>query len=135
MGYQSALVISEEHWIPLIAEEPGSYELTQESVGTPWCMIIMRTQVNMNDPADLKLANGMQQKITLDMKLEGSGKPYTPSNKWDMEEILDMRAYYEKLTNAHEEITSENMFGAKGSWPLLNHNCGTAFGWGGFPKE
>lgn len=135
--YQSALVISEEHWIPLIAEEPGSYELTKESVGTPWCMIILRTQVNMNDPNDLAIARKLQQGIELNMKLDDTvpGSPYLPTNKWDMEEILTMRAYYEEYTHKHDAITSETMFGPKGSWSLVEHNCGTAFGWGGFPKE
>merc|ERR1712194_379016 len=51
------------------------------------------------------------------------------------EEILSMRAHFEKVVQQHPEITSENMFGPRNSWPLLNHNCGTAYGWGGFPKE
>merc|ERR1719491_2385905 len=68
------------------------------------------------------------------MSQPGEGKTYTPMG-WDMEEILSMRAYYQKYTNDHDHITSEKLFGPKGSWSLLNHNCGTAFGWGGFPKE
>jgi len=132
--YQSALVISEEHWIPLTEERPGTCTLTKESVGTPWCMIIMRTQVNMNDSNDLAKAHAMQAGLELNCSV-ASNDAYSPSHKWNMEEILSMRAYYEKLVNQRDEITSENMFGPKGCWTLLNHNCGTAFGWGGFPKE
>eukprot|EP00751_Fragilariopsis_kerguelensis_P028982 CAMPEP_0170920766 /NCGR_PEP_ID=MMETSP0735-20130129/9418_1 /TAXON_ID=186038 /ORGANISM="Fragilariopsis kerguelensis, Strain L26-C5" /LENGTH=556 /DNA_ID=CAMNT_0011319787 /DNA_START=83 /DNA_END=1750 /DNA_ORIENTATION=+ len=134
--YQSALVISEEHWNPLIAEAPGTYSLTRESVGTPYCMIGMRTQVNMNSPEDLAKAHQLQ--AGLQLTVTGSSDPlvgYLPSHTWDMEEILSMRAHFEKVVQQHPEITSENMFGPRNSWPLLNHNCGTAYGWGGFPKE
>merc|ERR1711935_392070 len=115
----------------------GTYTLTQESVGTPYCMIGMRTQVNMNSPHDLTKAHQLQAGIQL--TVTGSSTDprvgYVPSQTWEMEEILSMRAHYEQVVQQHPEITSENMFGAKHSWPLLNHNCGTAYGWGGFPKE
>jgi len=128
--YQSALVISEEHWLPLIAEEPGTYKLTKESVGTPFCFLIIRTQVNMNDPNDILKVQKMQQRLKLSVSNESCNKPYIPSNLWDKEEVLSMRAYYEKYFVSHDEITSENMFGPKNCWPLLNHNCGSAVGWG-----
>merc|ERR1711933_602990 len=88
----------------------------------------------MGDPEDRKAARDMQLALELNMSPPRGGKPYVPS-EWDMEEILTTRAYYEKYTNDHDDITSQCMFGPKGCWPLLNHNCGTAFGWGGFPKE
>jgi len=133
--YQSALVISEEHWTPLIAEVPGTYTLTRETVGTPYCMIGMRTQVNMNSPDDLAKAHQLQAGLKLTVTGSDPLVGYLPSHTWDMEEILSMRAHYEKVVQQHPEITSENMFGPKNCWPLLNHNCGTAYGWGGFPKE
>merc|ERR1712232_1535535 len=65
----------------------------------------------------------------------GKHSKYKPSYKWDNEQILDMRSNYQQVCNDRDDINSTNMFGPKDSWPLINHNCGTATGWGGLPKE
>ena len=110
-------------------------------------MIAMRTQVNMNSPVDLIKAQQLQAGIQLTVTGSSSSSSrssssskdptvgYVPSHTWNMEEILSMRAHYEHVVQQHKEITSENMFGPRQCWPLMNHNCGTAYGWGGFPKE
>ena len=54
--YQILEVIDEEHWIPLISDKPGRYELTKESVGSRYAFAFVRTQVNVQDREDLKKA-------------------------------------------------------------------------------
>lgn len=129
--YQSAWIITDEHYNPMAFVEPGTYTLTQESVGRRYAMIAMRTQANTADPADLAIANALQEQLQLEQKDRGS---YEASNNWDMEEILAMRARYQEVQK-QEGITSEVMFGKKGEVPLKEHNVGTAAGWGGFTAE
>jgi len=129
--YQSAWIITDEHYNPMAFVEPGTYTLTQESVGRRYAMIAMRTQANTANPADLAIANALQEQLQLEQIDRGS---YVASNSWDMEEILAMRARYQEIQK-QEGITSEVMFGKKGEVPLKEHNVGTAAGWGGFTAE
>ena len=58
-------VVSAEHWIPLVTSNPGVYEITEELVGSRYAFIIIRTQVNMQDPADIKQVSAIQDKIKI----------------------------------------------------------------------
>jgi hypothetical protein len=128
--YQSAWIISEEHYNPFAFEKPGEYKLTEENVGTRYAMIAMRTQVNTSDPKDLAKVNALQEQLKLTQKDKGS---YVPSHSWNMDDILKMRAKWMEEGN---KISPDVMFGKKGEVPLKEHNAGTAFGWGGFtPKQ
>ncbi len=129
--YQTAWIITDEHYNPMAFVEPGTHTLTQENVGRRYATIVVRTQANTADPADLAIANDLQEQLKLDQKDKGS---YVASNNWDMEEILAMRARYQEIQK-QEGITADVMFGKKGEVPLQEHNVGTAAGWGGFTAE
>ncbi len=129
--YQSAWIITDEHYNPLAFVEPGTYTLTQKNVGARYALIAMRTQVNVTDPDDLSVVHSLQAQLKLEQPNTGS---FEPSGNWDMEEILAMRASYQEVAKK-EGITSEVMFGKKGEVPLKEHNVGTAMGWGGFTPE
>jgi hypothetical protein len=129
--YQSAWIITDEHYNPMAFVQPGTYTLTQENVGRRYATIAIRTQTNMADPTDLAVANELQDQLKLEQKDRGS---YAPSNSWDMDEVLAMRAKYAAIGKA-EGITFEVMFGKKGDVPLKEHNVGTAMGWGGLTPE
>ncbi len=128
--YQSAWIISEEHYNPFSFENPGRYTLTERNVGTRYAMIIMRTQVNTADPTDIAKVNALQDQLELDQTDKGS---YLPSNSWNMNEILKMRAKWMEIAN---KMSPDVMFGKKGEVTLKEHNAGTAYGWGGLtPKQ
>ena len=129
--YQSAWIITDEHYNPMAFVEPGTYTLTQEKMGRRYIMLSIRTQTNTADPADLAIANALQDQLKLEQKDRGS---FAVSGNWDMKEILAMRAKYQKIQKK-EGITSERMFGKKGELPLKDHNVGTASGWGGLTAE
>ena len=129
--YQSAWLITDEHYNPMAFVEPGTYTLTQENVGSRYVMIAMRTQVNVVDPADLAIVHEIQDQLKLEQTSKGS---FVPSGNWDMEEVLAMRAKYQEIGKV-EGITAEQMFGKKGEVPLKEHNAGTALGWGGLTPE
>ncbi|MCK9271495.1 MAG: DUF1254 domain-containing protein [Bacteroidales bacterium] len=129
--YQSAWFITEEHYNPMAITEPGEYTISQEQTGSKYVMILVRTQVNMKDAADIAIVSKLQDQLKLSQNDRGT---YTASFRWDMNEILAMRKKYQELAVA-KGITSEMMFGKKGEVSLENHNCGTACGWGGLTKE
>ncbi|MCJ7814809.1 MAG: DUF1254 domain-containing protein [Xanthomonadales bacterium] len=124
---QSAWIVTDEHYNPMAFVEPGTYTLTRENVGRRYATIAIRTQANMSDPADLAIANDLQEQLKLEQKDRGS---YQASGNWDMAEILAMRARYQQIAK-EEGTTSEVMFGEKGEVPLKEHNAGAAMGWGG----
>lgn len=129
--YQSAWIITDEHYNPMALVEPGTYELTQENVGRRFAMIITRTQVNMMDPDDRAIVHKIQDQLKIEQVDKGS---FEPSGNWDMEEVLAMRAKYQQI-GQEEGITSEVIFGKKGEVPLKEHNVGAAAGWGGLTPE
>jgi len=129
--YQTAWVVSEEHYNPFAFDKPGEYILTEENVGTPYAIVIFRTQANVEDPKDMEAAHTAQDGLKIIQKSPGEFKA---SNNWDMEEILKMRQHYQQVQR-DKGITSDNMFGKKGERTLEEHNVGTSFGWGGFTKE
>jgi len=127
--YQSAWIISEEHYNPGAFTTPGTHSVTADWVGTRYAVIVMRTQVNIMDPTDLEKANALQEKLQLIQKDKGT---YVASRKWDMAEVLKMRAKYMEIGDT---LSTDVMFGKKGEVPLREHNAGTAFGWGGFTPD
>ena len=42
--YQILEVIDEDHWIPLVSDKPGRYELTKDNVGSRYAFVFVRTQ-------------------------------------------------------------------------------------------
>ena len=129
--YQSAWVITDEHYNPMAFVEPGTYTLTQENVGRRYAIVVVRTQVNAMDPDDLGVVHALQEQLKIEQKDTGS---FTPSGNWELEEVLAMRSRHQKIAQ-DEGITSEVMFGKKGEVPLKEHNAGTAMGWGGLTPE
>ena len=129
--YQILEVVDEEHWIPLVSDKPGRYELTKESMGSRYVFAFVRTQVNMQDPSDLAKAGEIQDQIQLEQEAKGE---FVSPNKYDMDEILAMRADYNKRM-APEGVTSEMAFGKKGELTEEMRNFGVGVGWGGLPKQ
>jgi len=129
--YQSAWIITDEHYNPMAFVKPGTYTLTQEDVGRRYATIAIRTQVNVMDPDDLATVHKLQDQLRIEQADKGS---FEPSGNWDMEEVLAMRAKFQQRCK-EAGLTSEVMFGKKGEVPLFEHNCGTALGWGGFTPD
>lgn len=129
--YQSAWLITEEHYNPMAFNEAGEHLITQENTGTKYLCIIMRTAANMEDDADMATAIGLMEKIEVTQASVGD---YPGPEDYDMDEILAMRKYYQKV-NKQKNYPSEDLFGPKGSVPLEAHNVGIAEGWGGLTKE
>jgi len=129
--YQSAWLVTEEHYNPYALNESGEHLITEENTGTKYLVIIMRTAVNMEDPADMKIASDLMYQIEAKQTNKGT---YPGPADYDMDEILAMREYYQKV-NGKKNYASGTLFGQKGDVPLEAHNVGVAEGWGGFTED
>jgi len=129
--YQSAWFITEEHYNPMAINNPGTYKITQEDMGSRYIMLVIRTQVNMTDPEDLAKVSALQDQLQLSQKDRGS---FVITNNWDRPEVLKMRKKYQKIAK-EKGIVSSVMFGEKGETTLENHNAGVSTGWGGMTSK
>ena len=123
-------VINEEHWVPLASDQPGRYELDQPSIGSRYAFILVRTQVNTQDPNDLKAADRSQEKIEV-----VADKPdhIDIIDQYDLNDLMALRREYNKRREL-EQVKPEMMFGKKGEISDEMRNFGVAAGWGGLPK-
>lgn len=127
--FQSMLAISEDHYNPLVAYEPGSYTLTQEGVGTRYVAVVFRTFMDPNDPADVQAAHAAQDGIRVIQA--NPGKFEVPD--WDQAQRAKLSA---GLASIFEFVPdSRAMFGTREQVSPERHLIGTAAGWGGNPLE
>ena len=129
--YQSAWFVTEEHYNPMAITAPGTYTLTEEMMGSRYVLIIVRTLVNMKDEKDMGVVTELQKQLNIEQADRGS---YEPSCQWNMDEILAMRKKYVEIAT-EKRLAADDMFGKKGSLTQENHNCGVAYGWGGFTSD
>jgi hypothetical protein len=129
--YQSAWFVTEDHYNPMAINHPGTYTITKEDMGSRYVLLMIRTQVNMKDEADMAIVTTLQDALKIEQADKGS---YNPVEKWRMEDILSMRQKYLKIAN-EKHYTSEQLFGRKGELTQEAHNCGVAYGWGGFTPD
>jgi para-nitrobenzyl esterase len=128
--FMSMLVINEDHYAPLVQYAPGSFTLTKEQVGTRYVMAALRTFANPKDPADVKVANQMQDKVSV--KQAAVGKFEVPN--WDPVSQDKIRETLEVL-NTMSGATNEKRMGKKEEVDPVLHLIATASGWGLNPLE
>ena len=125
--YMSLLSVSQDHY--MIAEsKPGTYELTEDSVGTRFALVTVRTFYDAGDPDDLAKAHAAQDKITV----SGGGKGPFEAPNWDTEQLTVARKALSDLSTLGFDSTYA--FGRKEDVRPIDHLVGTAAGWGGMPR-
>ena len=127
--FQSMQIISQDHYIPLIAYDAGTYVLTQEQVGTRYVVVLFRTFMDLNDAADVKVAHAAQDAIRVTQAQPG--KFEVPD--WDQDQRAKLSAALGALMAYVPD--SRRMFGKIGTVHPVRHLIGTAGGWGGNPVE
>jgi hypothetical protein len=106
----------------------GSFTLTKGSVGTRYVMVLFRTFADPNDPADMKAANALQDRIQA--KQTSAGTFQIPD--WDEKSLHTARDAVNVL--AATKTDTSGFFGDKAKLNPIDHLLGTAYGWGGNPK-
>ncbi len=127
--YLSALIVNQDHSMLPMEYAPAEIALTKDLIGTRYVVVILRTFINANDPADIEAANALQDAVTVAQ--DGPGAFEVPD--WDLEGLETLRKAINVL--AATKTDTSGFFGDKNEINPIDHLLGTAFGWGGNPKE
>ena len=126
---QSMQVVNQDHYTVAMEYGGAEIELTEESVGSRYGLVMFRTQVDGDDVADIAEANAMQDAI--EWQQSDPGEMSLP--QWDEESLGKVR---EAILGLSPFISgSHGMFGDRNDVDPIRHLWGTAAGWLGQPIE
>jgi len=126
--YQLLIVIDQDHYVKGSSTTAGEYTLTQDEVGTRYCLALVRTLVDLNDPDDIETVHAIQNEITASQ--ESIGTFEIPN--WDQESLEQIR---EALITVGETMDdSRGVWGEADEVDPVKHLLGTAIAWGGSPE-
>lgn len=127
--FQSLMIVNEDHSIFPPEHGAGEFTLTREKIGTRYVFVIFRTFADAALPEDVKTANELQDRIEAVQTRSGSFQ--IPD--WDETSLKTVRNAINVL--AATKTDTSGMFGDKARLNPIDHLLGTAYGWGGNPKE
>jgi hypothetical protein len=127
--YNSAMIVNENEYINKVYYDPGTYELTKDEFDTDYLLVAFRTLVDSSDPADIKKANELQDKFSIEA---ASSNVYSHPNydEKSYDELRDLLLGVSKFLP-----DSTGAFGSKETTQQVPHLLGAAFGWGGLPSQ
>jgi len=70
--YQLLIVINQDHYVKGSSTTGGEYTLTRDEVGTRYCLVLVRTLVDPNDPDDIEAIHAIQDEITASQRSPGT---------------------------------------------------------------
>ena len=127
--YQSMHVVNQDHHM-FVKARPGTYELTEETVGTRFAAVTFRTFVDTTDPEDIEAAHAAQDAI----KVSGGGNGPFEAPDWDTEQLAAVRKAVNDLAAAIG-FDSRLAFGSRDAVDPVHFLIGGMAGWGGLPAE
>lgn len=127
--FQSMLVINQDHSMLPVEHGAGEFTFTKDRIGTRYMVAIFRTFVDGSDPADIKAANVLQDKLSV--RQQNPGTFEIP--EWDEGSLKKVRDAINVL--AATRSSASGMFGDKSELDPISHLLGTAYGWGGNPEK
>ena len=126
--YMSMHVVNQDHYM-FVEAQPGTYELTEEEVGTRFAYATIRTFVDINNPDDLAQAHAAQDAI----ELAGGGDGPFDAPDWNTDDLKVARKALNDL--AVLGFDTANAFGRKDEVLPIDYLVGAAAGWGGLPQS
>lgn len=126
--YQSMHVVNQDHYM-FVESKPGTYEMTEETVGTRFALVSIRTFVDILDPTDLAKAHAAQDAI----QLSGGGDGPFEAPDWNTDHLAAARKALSDL--AALGFDTSYAFGRKEEVRPVDRLVGAAAGWGGLPKS
>ena len=127
--FQSMMVINQDHSMLPVEHGAGEFTFTKEQIGSRYMIVLFRTFIDANDPADVKASNALQDKIAVQQKNPGA----FDVPEWDPASLKKVGDAIKVL--ATTRTSAKGMFGEKAKLNPISHLLGTAFGWGGNPEE
>ncbi|MCR9088251.1 MAG: DUF1254 domain-containing protein [Rhodobacteraceae bacterium] len=127
--YMSMHVINQDHFMYAEAS-PGTYQLTQEDIGTRFAFIGIRTFADVTDPDHVAAAHAAQDGIVVS---GGGAGPFEAPN-WNTDQLAVARQSISDLTFL--EPGSTRAFGwSKEDIDPVHFQVGALSGWGGLPPN
>lgn len=126
--YLSAMVVNEDHYIPIIFHDAGEHALSRDEIGTDYALVAVRTLVDPGDPADVARVNELQDQLGLSLN---SSTPFEPP-AYDEASLIATRTPL--LTLAAGLPDFRRAFGPADVVDPRRHLVATAAGWGGLPE-
>lgn len=127
--FQSLLVVSQDHFMPVVKHGGGEVRLTRESVGTRYALALFRTFADPNDPDDMRAAHGLQDRI----KIEQASPGELAMPDWDEASLVETRGAINTLGSKLSDFSAG--FGELGRVDPVMHLLAAAYGWGGNPAR
>ncbi len=125
--YMGMQIVSQDHYTRAVTS-PGEYNISQKDVGTRYTYLIIRTFVDASKEADIKTANALQDRIKI---RGGTGKLDIPN--WNRDDAKKIREALLILGSTLSDTSK--YFGKPEEVTPIHHLLGSAFGWGGQPKQ
>ena len=125
--YMSMHVVNQDHYM-FVEAKPGTYELTENEVGTRFAYVTFRTFVDILDPDDLAKAHAAQDAI----KLTGGGEGPFEAPDWNTDKLAVARKALSDLASLG--FDASYAFGRKEEVRPVDYLVGAAAGWGGLPR-
>lgn len=125
--YMSMHVVNQDHYC-FVEAKPGTYELTEDEVGTRFALVTVRTFYDAGDPDDLAEAHAAQDKI----EMSGGGDGPLEAPNWDTDQLAMARKALSDLATLGFDSTYA--FGSKEEIRPIDHLVAAAAGWGGLPR-
>jgi len=125
--YMSMHVVNQDHYM-FVESKPGTYTLTEDTVGTRFALVTIRTFADVTDPEDIAEAHAAQDAN----ELSGGGAGPFEAPDWDTDQLAVARKALNDL--AVLGFDASHAFGREDEvWPV-DHLVGAAAGWGGLPR-
>lgn len=127
--FMAMQVITQDHFVPVVIYSAGRHTFDRGGVGTRYVMLVLRTLVDPNDPADLAAVHALQDDITV----EQAGPGHFEVPDWDP---VSQKAVRDALIALFATLPdSRGMFGAEGEVDPVRRLIGAAAAWGGNPER
>jgi len=126
--YMSMHVVNQDHYM-FVESKPGTYELTENTVGTRFALCTIRTFADVTDPADVAQAHAAQDAI----ELSGGGDGPFEAPDWNTDDLTAARKALSDLATLG--FDSSYAFGRKEEVRPVDYLVGAAAGWGGLPRS
>lgn len=127
--FRSMAVITQDHYMPKVVYDAGSYTFTREQAGTRYMMLGVRTLIDPADRQDMAQAHALQDAIKVEQKDIGSFE----GPNWDA--VSQKKVRDALLMLAATLPDSHRMFGTKEEVDPVRHLIGAASAWGGNPEK
>lgn len=128
--FRSLMIVNQDHYVPDVTYESGTYKLDKEKAGTRYAIIGIRTLVDPADPKDIAAVHALQDRLKIEQP-GGPGKFDVP--QWDLVSQKKVREALLVLGSTMSDF--KNAFGTKATVDPIRHLLGSAMGWGGNPDK